>query len=304
MAQKIGNGLDLNSQKIINQADPTNPQDSATKAYVDNVARGLDWHNHVRVLVGTNVTISSPGATLDGISMAANDRILLTSQSTGSQNGLWVWNASASALTRPTDYAAAAVLTKGSVTVTVTEGTNADKIWTLTTDGTVTVDTTTTAWAIVGGGTSYSADGNGIELSSTTFSLELDGATLSKSATGLKVAAAFAGNGLQIVSDVASIKLDATAYNSASGLSTSSSGAKIDTSIVPVKYTTLLGAVTGATPVTITHSIGNKSVICQVYIESTGEQILTDVILVNTTSLTLTFATSQSANFYRVVVVG
>lgn len=35
MALKIGRGLDLQSQAIINQADPTNAQDSATKNYVD-----------------------------------------------------------------------------------------------------------------------------------------------------------------------------------------------------------------------------------------------------------------------------
>lgn len=35
MAQKIQNGLDLQSQKIVNVQDPTNAQEAATKNYVD-----------------------------------------------------------------------------------------------------------------------------------------------------------------------------------------------------------------------------------------------------------------------------
>lgn len=39
-----GAGIDMNDQSIFDLAEPTNPQDAATKAYVDAVASGLDVH--------------------------------------------------------------------------------------------------------------------------------------------------------------------------------------------------------------------------------------------------------------------
>ncbi len=48
-------------------------------------------------------------------------------------------------------------------------------------------------WADDDAGTAFTADGNGIELSGPTFSLELDGASLAKSADGLRISATYAG---------------------------------------------------------------------------------------------------------------
>lgn len=97
----------------------------------------------------SNVTISTPGATIDGYSpVSGTDRVLLTAQTTTSQNGLWVYNGAASALTRPTDFAS------GSTTqcfldllVLVRNGTANSGFWRCTTTGAITIDTTATAWA-------------------------------------------------------------------------------------------------------------------------------------------------------------
>lgn len=106
-------------------------------------------HVPVRVAVTTNVNIASPGATLDGVSMAANDRVLLTGQTTPSQNGLWVWNTAGSALTRPTDYAAASVVQAFyGMGVEVLQGTaNAGTYWYISTTGAITIDTTSVTFS-------------------------------------------------------------------------------------------------------------------------------------------------------------
>ena len=54
-------------------------------------------NNSVRVATTANGTLSSAfanGQTVDGVTLATNDRILLKNQSTGSENGIYTVNAS------------------------------------------------------------------------------------------------------------------------------------------------------------------------------------------------------------------
>lgn len=96
------------SQKITGLADPTNPQEGATKAYVDAataaLSGGLAFKGAARVATASNITLATPGATIDGVAPTSGDVILLTGQSTGSQNGPYVWTGAASALTRPANW--------------------------------------------------------------------------------------------------------------------------------------------------------------------------------------------------------
>lgn len=110
------------------------------------------WRAPVVAAGTANVTVSAPGANLDGFALTANDRILLTGQSAPAENGLWLWNSAVTALTRPTDYAAASTSPAYGLTVMVLNGTVGKySMWYLTTTGVITVDTTSTAWSTVGG---------------------------------------------------------------------------------------------------------------------------------------------------------
>lgn len=180
MATKVTNGLDLQNQRIVNVGDPSGAQDTATKNYVDNVARGIDWKDAVRAASTGNLTISGPGTTIDGVTMATNDRFLAKDQSTGSQNGIYVWNGSAVAATRAVDADSSAEVT-GGMAVYVNEGTaNGDKAFVLTTNDPITLGTTALSFSQFGGGTSYVA-GNGLTLTGSTFDVG--------AGTGISVAA-------------------------------------------------------------------------------------------------------------------
>lgn len=165
--RKATNGLDLANQRIQNLGDPSSATDATTKQYVDNVARGLDWKQEVVAASTGNVSLATPGTTLDGVTLSVNDRVLLKNQTDPAENGIYVWTASGSALTRALDADSWAELS-GS-TVTVQRGTvNADTVYRVTADDGGTLGTTAVTLSQVGGGTSYTA-GNGLTLTSTTF---------------------------------------------------------------------------------------------------------------------------------------
>jgi hypothetical protein len=82
------NDLDMNNNEIINVATPTTPGSVANKAYVDSVAAGLDPKESVRV--ATTAAILRTGTpTIDGITLVADDRILVKNQGTTSENGIY-----------------------------------------------------------------------------------------------------------------------------------------------------------------------------------------------------------------------
>ena len=79
----------MGSHKITGVTDPTNPQDAATKAYVDAVALGLDIHGSVLAATTANITLSGE-QTIDAVAVTAGKRVLVKDQSTGSQNGFYL----------------------------------------------------------------------------------------------------------------------------------------------------------------------------------------------------------------------
>jgi hypothetical protein len=82
---------------------PAASGDLVNKAYVDAKINGLHWKESVRVRSTSNVDISDAPATIDGISMAANDRVLLTGQSAGAENGIYIWASDGGAMSRAAD---------------------------------------------------------------------------------------------------------------------------------------------------------------------------------------------------------
>ena len=124
MARKFLTDLDLNSvSRVINLATPSATGDAATKGYVDSLVEGLAWKDSCRVATQANLNLSSPGTTIDGVTMATSDRVLVRSQTTTADNGIYVWNGSAVAMTRSLDASTFAELEQA--VTTIEEGTSA-----------------------------------------------------------------------------------------------------------------------------------------------------------------------------------
>lgn len=262
---KVSNGLDLQSQKIQNLADPSTATDAATKQYVDNVARGLYWKDPVRAATtanGTLATAFAAGQVIDGVTLATGNRILLKNQTAGAENGIYVVAASG-APSRALDADGGTELNPGTA-VTVAEGTvNGDKVYMLTSDAAVTIGTTSQTWSVLGGGTTYTGS-NGILL------------------TGSNFTAVAAPSG---------------------GLTVGASGIGIDTAVVARKFSANIG--NGAlTSIAVTHNLGTLDVEVSVQEVASKAGILCDWVATDTNTVTLTFAVAPASNAFRVTVVG
>lgn len=328
MAKPFYSGIDLKTQKAVNLGSPTAPGDAVNKSYVDNALVGLRWKEPVRAASTGNLTLSGT-QTVDDVALVADDRVLVKDQTDGTENGIYL--VAAGAWTRTTDADSTAEL--HGATVLVTTGTaNGDKSFNQNTDN-PTIGSSSIVFAQFGGtGVSYSADGDGITLSGTTFSLELDpaGSGLSKGSAGLKVADALAGSGLGIASGVLSVnvgtgleiatdsvQLAATvagdglthtagvlAVGGGTGLTVSTDGVAVDTSVVVRKYVSNVGALTAGTPLTITHNLGTEDVTVSVRELATDEHVEMDVKATGVNTITLTTAAAHLADVFRVTVHG
>jgi len=124
MARSILTDFDFGSvSKILNLPSPTSAGDAVPKSYVDSAIEGLAWKDSVRVSTQGNIDLSAPGATIDGVTMASGDRVLVRSQTTQSQNGIYIWNGASTTATRALDASTFAELEQA--IVPVEEGTDA-----------------------------------------------------------------------------------------------------------------------------------------------------------------------------------
>jgi hypothetical protein len=124
MAKTVLTDLDLNNTaRLLNVPAPTLDGHAANKAYVDSAVEGLAWKDSARVATQGNVSIASPGATIDAITMAANDRVLVRAQTTQTENGIYIYTGAATPMTRAPDASTFAELEQA--VITVEEGTSA-----------------------------------------------------------------------------------------------------------------------------------------------------------------------------------
>jgi hypothetical protein len=119
-----------NLAKITNLPLATANGEAVTFQQLQDAIQGLAWKDDVRVKAQSNVTLSAPGATVDGITMAVGDRFFPGAQTTTSEIGIYSWNGAAVPATRSFDMNASAEF--NSATFTINEGTNAGTTYRIT----------------------------------------------------------------------------------------------------------------------------------------------------------------------------
>ena len=130
----------------LNLTAPVNPNDPATKQFTEDLITTSgylqNWKLPVLVAIGTNINLSAPGATLDGVTPVSGvTRFLAYGQSTASQNGSYIWNGASTPATRTLDFDSSAEVIDESV-FAIQQGTLAGKYKKLITNSPITLGTT------------------------------------------------------------------------------------------------------------------------------------------------------------------
>lgn len=270
-------------------ADPSASSDVATKNYVDNSVAGIKWKESVRVATTANGALASAfanGQTVDGVTLVTGDRILIKNQTTGSENGIYIVNASG-APTRATDADTGAEILQAAVWVQ--EGTtNADSGWVCTTNAPITINSTALAFSQFNGGTSYTA-GAGLTLSGNQFNV----GTASSGRIVVNADDIDLASGIATPGTYRSVTVDT--YGRVTG--------GTNPTLIQ-RFTQTIGN-GSATSFTINHALGVQDVIVQIYRNSSPfDVVLADIELTDANNVTARFAVAPTSNQFKVIVIG
>lgn len=246
------------------------------------LAAAVPAKQRVTYVATTAVPSLSGQQSVDGVVMPLGSTVLLTAQSSSVLNGIWTVNSNA--WTRVTDMASGSYLLRGTIVVVSSGTTNANTLWQATSTSGV-VDTAVNNWAKIGTvGSAYVATGgNGIAVTGSapnqTFSVQPSPAVTVGSGTS---------------SD--------PYVQQSSGISVSTSGVAVDTSIVARKF---VGTVPGGTATPrIYHNLNTRRVMVQVQEVSTGIGVLVGWQASANNYVDLEFSTAPGSGQWAVIVIG
>ena len=143
---------------------------SPIQTQINNIVLGLSWKTAANVLCTTDITVASPGATLDGVTMSAGFRVVLNGQSTGSENGIYTWNGAAVPMTRTSDANTGTNILQA--TLVILSGTSANNIYTCPTPAPITIGVTTISFVQIGA-TTYVGTAGRISLVGNVFDIDV-----------------------------------------------------------------------------------------------------------------------------------
>jgi len=135
IATQDANSVAITGGSVTGMSAPSSASDVTTKSYVDDLVAGLKTRIITRVATTANVNLSNAlenGDTLDGISLATGNKVLVKNQTDATENGIYLVPASGAA-SRDPDFNIVDELA-GQLVIIQEGTTNEDTIFLCTTD--------------------------------------------------------------------------------------------------------------------------------------------------------------------------
>lgn len=241
------------------------PNQPATLGQLNSLSSGLNWKDSCRVATTGNINLSSPGATIDGITLATNDRVLVKNQSAAEENGIYLYDTSTTPMVRdPLMDFPFNTSVEGAVVI-IEEGTANAGVTYRQTQVNLTIGFDPLIWVTFGTAAPTASE-------STAGIAEI--ATQAETDTGT----------------------DDSRFVTPAKLANWSGRVK--------KYATLIGD-GSATSYTVTHNLNTRDVEVAVYLNSGNyDKVIVNVRHTSVNTVTIVFATAPASNAYRVVVLG
>lgn len=236
---------------------------------IQSAAAGIASKDPVNVVATTAITtLTMTGTpTIDGVTLTTGMRVLLTAQAAPAANGVYIIPAGAGTTwTRSVQEGATnGELDPGALWLVLQGTANTASQWRMATTGAITVGTTAISIVQFGAANVYTAS-NGVLLTGGNFTAVADPVSLG-------------------------------------GITVSSSGIKVDTTVVARKFSQTLSG--SSTSYTVTHNLGTQDVQVSVRLAaSTFDLVECDVQAATTNTVTLGFAVAPVSNTYRATVIG
>lgn len=325
----LGADLDAEGYRILAVGTPVMPTDAANKEYVDSVSQGISvkegvdsatteplatttggvvTYDNGTIGVGATLTLATPLTTLDGHTLTNGDRVLIKDEAEPAYNGIYV-RTSSTVFTRDTTFDSDEEI-EGGTFVFVVEGTvNGSTGWVMSsTVNDVGVDDM--IWLQFSGAGTYTA-GNGLTLTGTTFDVVGTSNRISVTANAVDIASTYVGQtSITTLGTITTGVWNGTDIAVADGGTGSSTAAGARANLgATTKYTEAnpeLTVSSGEVTWTVTHNLGIRTVVVQVYDTVNFDSVEVDVERTNTNAVTLQWPASATvdAGKYQVVIIG
>jgi hypothetical protein len=306
-------------------ATPTDSNHIATKGYVDAARQGLDVKQSVRVATTAPINLASDleaGDTIDGVTLVAGDRVLVKDQSTATENGIYVAVASGAA-SRSSDANGTAdtgELKPGTFTFVEEGSVHSDKGFVVSTNGTITIDSTSITWTQFSGAGSFTA-GDGLSQSGNTINVNVVAGRTEITSDAVDIASTYVGqssittlgtittgvwNGTDVaVADGGTGSSTAAGARTALGIVTSAGTSTTSTpALARIAKQACAASAAGTSSTVVTHLFNSTDVIVQIYEVSSGATVIGDIVRTNADTVTVTLLGTITAGDYTIVVTG